>query len=120
MDFQVVKDADNRYIEFLVNGKRIENEQDALDIVALCGEYGVDRILLHGEHFTEDFFNLKTRLAGDILLKFTNYYIKVAAIISPELVNQGRFQEFAIETNRGRDFRIFNDQKKAEEWLVSF
>lgn len=119
MNYHVVENPTNRYIECLVDGGQVENEQDALDLVALCGEHQVHRLLLHAENLSEDFYHLKTGLAGAVLLKFSNYFLKVAIVMTQEKVGQGYFKEMVLEANRSnRDFHVFYDQEKAEEWLV--
>ena len=75
--------------------------------------------MLYAENLTEDFYQLRTGVAGDILQKFVNYYIKVVAVLTPELVYQGRFPEMVIEANRGRHFQAFYEREKAEQWLIS-
>ena len=120
MNIQVVENPTNRYVECLVDDERIENEQDALDLVAQCGEHQVYRLLLHGESLSDDFYHLKTGLAGAVLLKFSNYSLKVATVLTHEKVGQGYFSEMVLEANRSnRDFHVFYDKEKAEEWLVS-
>ncbi len=119
MNYRVIEHVQNIYIECLPDGGRIESERDALDLVAACGENQANRLLLHAENLSEDFFHLKTGLAGAVLQKFVNYYVKVAAVLTPELVNQGRFQEMVLEANRSnRSFQVFYDREKAEAWLV--
>lgn len=48
----------------------------------------------------EDFFNIKTRLAGMALQKFINYHVKVAVIIEDEEVYNYRFKEMIMEANK--------------------
>ena len=119
MEYKVVEKSGNKYVECLPGGKRIENEKDALDLVAACGENDTFRLMLHAENLTDDFYHLNTCVAGNILLKFTTYYIKTAAVLTPGLVNQGKFYDMVLETNRGNQFRVFYEREKAEEWLVS-
>ncbi len=119
MDYRLVQVGEVKYVECLPDGWLITRDSDALDLVAACGEHDTDRLLLHADSLPAEFYNLKTGLAGAILLKFSNYFIRCAAVLPPELVNQGRFQEFALETNRGRAFRIFSDRDSAERWLMS-
>jgi PadR family transcriptional regulator AphA len=118
MRYRIIEKGPIKYVEALPNGNRIVNEQDALDWIALCGEYGTNGLMLHDYNLTEDFYRLSSGLAGAILLKFTNYYIKVAAVLTPKLVERGKFHAMALETNRGSDFRIFYEREKAEDWLV--
>jgi hypothetical protein len=86
--------------------------------VGICGEESTHRVLLHSANLPGDFFKLSTGVAGNILLKFVNYSIRAAAVLAPEQVNQGKFYEFALETNRGNQFRIFSNRQEAEEWLT--
>jgi hypothetical protein len=118
MNYRFVPAQPNAYIECISDSTPISSAQDALDLVAGCGEYGVSRLLIPESCLNEDFYNLKTGLLGEILLKFSNYRIKAAAVIPSDQVGKGKFFEFTLETNRGRDFRIFADDQKAVDWLV--
>jgi PadR family transcriptional regulator, regulatory protein AphA len=97
---------------------KLSSEQDALELVGVCGEYNTDRVMLHASNLTDDFYQLRTGLAGAVLQKFANYRIRAAAVLTPELVNQGRFREMVLEANRGNQFRVFYDRESAEAWLI--
>jgi hypothetical protein len=55
----------------------IEDVQTALDLMATVYYAGCDRIVINKSLISESFFDLKTRLAGEILQKFINYRVKV-------------------------------------------
>jgi PadR family transcriptional regulator, regulatory protein AphA len=97
---------------------QIQSEQAALDLVAACGEARTEKMLILEGSLPEAFFDLKTGLAGTVLLKFSNYFLKVATVISPQKIGSGRFAEFASETRRSHDFRIFYDDLSAINWLT--
>ena len=118
MDTRLINKDGQSYLECLADGGVLKSEADALDLVAACGENGVERLLLHAENLDDDFYNLKSGLAGAALLKFSNYFIKAAAVIPAEIANQGRFGEMVLETNRGSAFRVFQDEDKAVAWLI--
>jgi hypothetical protein len=118
MNTTTVTEGEIKYVETLPGEQVLGSEADALDLVAACGEYETHRLMIHAEQISTDFFQLKSGLAGAVLLKFSNYGIRCAAVLTPEQVNQGRFQEFALETNRGNEFRIFYDRESAQKWLV--
>ena len=118
MNTRLIKKDGQTYIECLPSAWRLESACEALDLVAVCGENGADRLLLHAESLTEKFYRLRTGLAGEILQKFVNYHIRVAAMIPLNLVNQGRFHEMVLEVNRGSQFRVFQSREKAEQWLI--
>ncbi len=117
MDSRVIDIKAVRIVETVPDSGVIQSEEDALDLVAACGEFRSSRLLVHHENLAGDFYNLKSGLAGDVLLKFSNYHLRVAALIPAERIGEGRFAEFAMETNRGRQFRIFQNRQDALEWL---
>ena len=117
MEYVLKHIGNHKYIDCLENFQ-VEDERAALDIVGICGEEGTDRVLLHSGNLPDNFFKLSTGLAGNVLLKFYNYSIKAAAMLTPEQVNQGKFYDFALETNRGNQFRIFYSRQEAEDWLA--
>lgn len=119
MDYRIVNKNDKRYIEYTSNGKKISSEEDVLDIIGSCMEHRCNYVMLHYEVFSEDFFNLRTGLAGIMLQKLINYNIRAAAIIANEEKIKGRFGEMVFEVNKGNDFRVFKDVTEAENWLLS-
>jgi hypothetical protein len=119
MEYAVIEAAGMQVVEVARDGWRIASEGDALDLVAACGESGAQRLLLHAESLSPDFFQLSSGLAGAVLLKFVTYQLKVALVAGDGQARQGKFHEFALETNRGRDFRIFSGRQAALDWLVS-
>ena len=117
-NYRLVDNPENPYVECLPDGGQIESERDVLDLVAACGEHLAHRLLIHAESLTEDFYNLKTGLAGAVLLKFSNYKIKAALVLTPEVVT-GRFEEMVMEANRrNREIHVFYEQEAAVAWLV--
>lgn len=118
MNCRIIETKGVKYVEGPHEGLLISSENDALDLVAYCGENDTNRLLLHAVNLHDDFFNLKTGLAGAVLQKFVNYGIKSASVIPRDLSDQGRFREMAVESNRGQHFRIFTDISEAEAWLI--
>lgn len=118
MNYRVIQTGSQKYIQCLPGETRLENEQDAIDLVAACGENGTQQLMVFADNLSNDFYRLSSGVAGNILLKFSNYRIRVAAVLSHELVNQGRFREMVIETNRGNQFRVFYETAEAEMWLT--
>ena len=106
------------YLECPAESLRIASEREALDVVALCGEHSTERLLLDGDCLHPDFFELKTGLAGAVLLKLSNYYIRTAVVLPPERIGSGRFAEFVQETNTGNQFRVFSSVAEAVSWLL--
>jgi len=119
METQALTHNDRTILEVLPGEVCIASENDALDALAACSENQTDRLLLHAPNLDPAFFQLRSGLAGGVLLKLSNYRIRAALVAAPEQVSQGKFQDFMLETNRGRQFRIFYDRQAALDWLAS-
>lgn len=117
MKYQIIEKENKKYIELISAANPLHTENDALDLIALCWEHEVYALMIHYAALSEDFFNLKTKAAGDIIQKFINYNIKAAAIVPQETTQKGRFKEMAMETNKGNHFRLFESKEEAEKWL---
>ena len=118
MNFRIVQSKGIRYLEALPGNQLIANERDAVDWIGLCGENDTRLLMLYAANLTPDFYDLRSGVAGAILLKFVIYRLVVAAVLTPDLVNRGRFREMVAETNRGSAFRVFYDRERAEEWFA--
>lgn len=104
----------------IVSGNEIliKDLQSALDLVATVGfETGSDRIILDKSLIVESFFDLKTRLAGEILQKFINYRLKIAIIGDFTKYTSQSLKDFIFECNQGRDIFFLPTEEQAIEKL---
>lgn len=121
MNYRLICKGNRSFLACSLDGSqnRVQSERDALDLVAACGEYGAENLLLPGECLADDFFRLSTGLAGTVLLKLGNYHIRCALLISPEQAGRGRFAELVLEANRrNRELHFFTEPAAAERWLI--
>jgi hypothetical protein len=105
-----------RYLRLTPGEASIGREEDALTLVALCAENGVERVLIPAECLTRDFMRLATCVAGLALQKLSDYNIKTVAVLDTGAV-KGKFQNFLAESNRGNMFRAYSNFEDAENWL---
>ncbi len=119
MNHQINEIENQKYIELFSCADPLNTEQDALDLVALCGDYETNLLMVHASALSDDFFKLKTGIAGKILQKFINYHVKVSAIIPDDKVEKGKFKDMILEANRGNHFRVFQSKAEAEKWLLN-
>jgi hypothetical protein len=118
MNITIIKE--NNLEIAIVNSSEIlvTDVQSALDLMATVRyETGCDRIILSKSAIVEDFFDLKTRLAGDILQKFVNYYIKVAIIGDFSVYSSKSLKDFIYESNKGKHIFFVTDEKQAVKKL---
>lgn len=95
------------------NGKRIalieSGEQNLTDVdsaLEILGtvqyETGCDAMIFPKTSFPEEFFDLRTRLAGDILQKFVLYQMRIAIVGDFSRYDSKALSDFILESNKGR------------------
>ncbi|GAB1474466.1 DUF4180 domain-containing protein [Bacteroidota bacterium] len=73
--------------------------QDGLDIMGELYYEGFDKIIIHSYNITEEFFDLKNGMAGEILQKFSNYRIKLAIVGDFSGYTKKSIRDFIRESN---------------------
>jgi hypothetical protein len=82
-------------------------------------ETGTDRIVLDKAAICEEFFDLKTKLAGEILQKFTNYQVKLAIVGDFSGYTSKSLKDFIYESNHGRKVFFLSTEEEAVAKLAS-
>ncbi|HPA92332.1 MAG TPA: DUF4180 domain-containing protein [Petrotogaceae bacterium] len=108
-----------------INIAMVENEdilikdvQSALDLaVNILYEYDCSRIIIRKELVIRDFFILSSRLAGDILQKYSNYKIKIAIVGDYSKYTSKPLKDFIYESNKGKDFFFVSTVEEAIDKL---
>lgn len=96
----------------------INDVQSALDLMAAIRyQAGSNRIVIDKSAVSEDFFELRTGLAGDILQKFVNYQMKVAIVGDFSVYTSKSLKDFIYESNKGKDIFFLPTEKEAVERL---
>lgn len=78
----------------------INQPQDVLDIFGNLMAEDCERIILNEKNLHSDFFDLKTRLAGEVLQKFSNYRVKVAIVGDFSRYKSKSLHNFILESNK--------------------
>lgn len=102
----------------VVQGAQIASPQDMLDLIAtLRYEHGCSRIVLPKEALAEEFFCLKTGLAGEMLQKVVNYNAALAIVGDFSGYTSKPLQDFIGESNRGTRVFFLPGEAEAVEKL---
>ncbi len=86
-------------------------------MVTVKFEAGSNRVVLNKSAICEDFFNLRTHLAGEIIQKFINYRMKLAIVGDFSVYSSKSLMDFIYEINKGKDVFFLPDEKQAIEKL---
>ena len=91
--------------------------QDALDLMVEAGYLDTRAILLPAENLCPEFFDLKTRVAGDILQKFSSYQVKLAIFGSFDHYGSESLAALIRESNRGNAIFFVPDIETGLQYL---
>ena len=98
----------------------IKDVQSALDLMMnVLYNNGCERVAINKEAICEEFFDLSTRLAGEILQKFVDYHIKIAVVGDFSKYTSTSLRDFIYESNNGRHVFFLTDEKQAVQKLSS-
>lgn len=98
-----------RVLELAAEGKKLRTARDATDAMSEIfsqGALGAQWLAIPVARLDDDFFRLRTRVAGEIVQKFVQYGMRVAFVgdISQHVAASDAFRDFVREANRGKDF----------------
>jgi hypothetical protein len=98
----------------------ITEPQEALDIMAEAGYMGSEKLIFYANSLTPAFFDLKSRLAGEILQKFSNYRVQLAVIMDPVKFTSKSLKDFMRESNKmGRVFFVESRDEAIKKLTLS-
>ena len=66
--------------EIQAEGLVLTSVEDGLSLLGDLYYQGFDKIILHEENIVPEFFDLKTKLAGEVLQKFVQYRMPLAVV----------------------------------------
>jgi hypothetical protein len=100
-------------------GEAIGGERDVLDLIGDAGYHGAQWVVIPAGRLDAAFFELRTRVAGEIIQKFINYRVGVVVLgdISRHTAASSALQDFIRECNRGRQTWFLADLEALGERL---
>ncbi len=89
-------------------GPKLRTERDATDVIGEAFSQKCETVVIPVERLDEDFFRLRTGVAGGIVQKFVNYRRRLVIVgdISRWVEESDAFRDFVIEANRGNDIQF--------------
>jgi hypothetical protein len=90
-------------LECAAQGAKLQNDRDAVDLIGAAWEHHASFLVIPAGRLSDDFFRLRTGVAGAIIQKFVNYRLRVAIAgdISRHVNESSAFRDFVVEANRG-------------------
>jgi hypothetical protein len=95
----------------------IRSAQDGLDLLGNIYYQGFDKLIIYEKNLTPEFFDLKTKIAGDILQKFSNYRMSLAIVGDFEKYQSKSIRDFIFESNKTKHINFSETLEDALERL---
>lgn len=102
MNIQSHKINEKAVAEIISDKIIIQNAEDALDLMGNVYYQGFDKMIIHQKNITPDFFDLKNKMAGEILQKFSNYRVSLVIIGDFSGLESKSLNDFIYESNKGK------------------
>ena len=100
------------------DGPTIRNDRDAVDVIASAMEQDSTFVVIPVARLDEDFFVLRTGVAGDIVQKFVNYRVRLAVVgDTSRWLDSSSFRDYVTETNRGGQTWVVPDLDELDRRL---
>jgi hypothetical protein len=99
MDFKIYQTPNGNIAE-LQSDKVYVEVDEFVDILGNANYQGTDKIIMLKSNFHPDFFDLKTKLAGEVLQKFSNYRQKLAIVGDFSGYTSKSLRDFIRESNK--------------------
>ena len=95
----------------------IQSVQDGLDLLGNIYYQDFDKIIIYEENITPEFFDLKTKIAGEILQKFSNYRVRLAIVGDFTMYESKSIKDFIFESNKTQHINFTKNLTEALEKL---
>jgi len=99
--------------EVISDGIIIKNAEDGLGLLGNLYYQDFEKIIIHMQNITPDFFNLKNGIAGELLQKFSNYRVRLIIVGDFSLIKSKSIADFIFESNNGRQVNFLTTTSEA-------
>ena len=103
-----------------LDGEKLKSEREAIELIGEALEQGAKVVLIPVERLVDDFFQLKTGLAGQIVQKFVTYrrHLVILGDISEYVAQSRALKDFVYESNHGTSVWFLRNLQELDERLL--
>ena len=102
MQIKIHDIQNTRVAEVISDTIVIGNIEDGTDLLGNIYYQDFGCVILHEKNITPQFFDLKTKMAGEILQKFSNYRVRLVIVGDFDKYGSRSLRDFIFESNNGR------------------
>ncbi|MFZ4928889.1 DUF4180 domain-containing protein [Chryseobacterium sp. Mn2064] len=104
---------DTKIAEIISEEMLIQSVQDGWDLMGNIYYQGFDKVILYEKNIVPEFFDLKTKMAGEILQKFSNYRINLAIVGNFSQYESKSLKDFIFESNKTKHVNFVETLERA-------
>ena len=113
MNIEIHTINDTRIAEVISDEHMITSLEDATDLIGNLYYQEADKVILHEKAIAPAFFDLKNKLAGGILQKFSNYRMRLAIVGDFGRYPGKALGDFIRESNKGGQINFVSSRAEA-------
>ena len=87
----------------------LTSTEDGLELLGNLYYQGFDKIIIHEKNITPEFFDLKTKIAGNILQKFAQYQMPLIIVGDFSKYKSKSLNDFIFDSNNGSQVNFVSD-----------
>ncbi|MET9089047.1 DUF4180 domain-containing protein [Streptomyces sp. NPDC004237] len=108
-----------RVLRCAPEGPALDGESAALDLLGDAMGRDAELVAVPVERIADEFFRLRSGVAGAVVQKFANYRLRLAVVgdLSQHLAASSALRDFVYEANRGRQLWFVADDGELEQRL---
>lgn len=95
--------------EIITDKVILRSTEDGLDLLGNLYYQGFDKIIIHEKNITPEFFDLKTKIAGEILQKFAQYQMPLIIVGDFSKYKSKSLNDFIFESNKSQQINFIKD-----------
>ena len=118
-DFSFISHAIGKAMvaEVAANDMLLTAPEDANDLLGNAYYQGFDGMIISADKISPRFFDLKTKLAGEVLQKFSAFRMRLAIVGDFSAFPSESLQSFICESNRGNLIHFSPTTADAVAWF---
>jgi hypothetical protein len=108
-----------RVLECDAEGALLRNNRDLNDLISTAWEHRVKMVVIPVARLGDDFFRLRTGIAGEVVQKIVQYHLRLAIVgdISRYVDESTALRDFVRESNRGDQIWFVANREELKERL---
>lgn len=113
MDIKTHLIKDKQIAEIIDEGLVVDTLDAALDLLGTIYYDSYDKLIIHEHNLPPTFFDLSSKLAGEVLQKFAQYQMPITIVGNFNKYESQSLKDFIRESNKGKQVNFLSNVEEA-------